>query len=232
MTARATAQLLHRSSASARVASAISTSICRATRNSASPDGVGPHGPRADQQHPPDARLERLDALADRRRRDIQACGPRRSFPRLPSSSAPPVERVPIALARLISIKNISWTKLIGASLRVSAVARSPPYFAGLLFSLSLIVAIGAQNAYVLRQGARRIHVKTCRYLRRLRCRADRRRCRGPGRGGPLRPIAADSGPHSRRGAAARVLRDSLHGARCGSSGRGRRVRTVTHAAG
>jgi L-lysine exporter family protein LysE/ArgO len=34
-------------------------------------------------------------------------------------------------------------------------------YFAGLLFSFSLIVAIGAQNAYVLRQGARRMHVKT-----------------------------------------------------------------------
>lgn len=34
-------------------------------------------------------------------------------------------------------------------------------YFAGLLFSFSLIVAIGAQNAYVLRQGARRRHVKT-----------------------------------------------------------------------
>jgi L-lysine exporter family protein LysE/ArgO len=32
-------------------------------------------------------------------------------------------------------------------------------YIAGLLFSLSLIVAIGAQNAYVLRQGARRAHV-------------------------------------------------------------------------
>jgi L-lysine exporter family protein LysE/ArgO len=30
---------------------------------------------------------------------------------------------------------------------------------AGLLFGLSLIVAIGAQNAYVLRQGARRCHV-------------------------------------------------------------------------
>jgi L-lysine exporter family protein LysE/ArgO len=34
-------------------------------------------------------------------------------------------------------------------------------YLAGLLFSFSLIVAIGAQNAYVLRQGARRRHVKT-----------------------------------------------------------------------
>jgi L-lysine exporter family protein LysE/ArgO len=34
-------------------------------------------------------------------------------------------------------------------------------YLAGLLFSFSLIVAIGAQNAYVLRQGARRVHVKT-----------------------------------------------------------------------
>jgi L-lysine exporter family protein LysE/ArgO len=34
-------------------------------------------------------------------------------------------------------------------------------YLAGLLFSFSLIVAIGAQKAYVLRQGARRRHVKT-----------------------------------------------------------------------
>jgi L-lysine exporter family protein LysE/ArgO len=34
-------------------------------------------------------------------------------------------------------------------------------YLAGLLFSFSLVIAIGAQNAYVLRQGARRIHVKT-----------------------------------------------------------------------
>lgn len=34
-------------------------------------------------------------------------------------------------------------------------------YVAGLLFSFSLIVAIGAQNAYVLRQGARRKHVGT-----------------------------------------------------------------------
>jgi L-lysine exporter family protein LysE/ArgO len=34
-------------------------------------------------------------------------------------------------------------------------------FMAGLLFSFSLIVAIGAQNAYVLRQGARRRHVKT-----------------------------------------------------------------------
>jgi L-lysine exporter family protein LysE/ArgO len=34
-------------------------------------------------------------------------------------------------------------------------------FFSGLLFSLSLIVAIGAQNAYVLRQGARRAHVGT-----------------------------------------------------------------------
>ncbi len=34
-------------------------------------------------------------------------------------------------------------------------------FFMGLLFSFSLIVAIGAQNAYVLRQGARRAHVKT-----------------------------------------------------------------------
>ena len=32
-------------------------------------------------------------------------------------------------------------------------------FITGLLFSLSLIVAIGAQNAYVLRQGARREHV-------------------------------------------------------------------------
>src|SRR6201996_908704 len=34
-------------------------------------------------------------------------------------------------------------------------------FLSGLLFSLSLIVAIGAQNAYVLRQGARRAHVGT-----------------------------------------------------------------------
>jgi L-lysine exporter family protein LysE/ArgO len=34
-------------------------------------------------------------------------------------------------------------------------------FVSGLLFSLSLIVAIGAQNAYVLRQGARREHVGT-----------------------------------------------------------------------
>ena len=34
-------------------------------------------------------------------------------------------------------------------------------FISGLLFSLSLIVAIGAQNAYVLRQGARREHVGT-----------------------------------------------------------------------
>jgi L-lysine exporter family protein LysE/ArgO len=34
-------------------------------------------------------------------------------------------------------------------------------YLAGLLFSFSLVIAIGAQNAYVLRQGARRKHVKT-----------------------------------------------------------------------
>jgi L-lysine exporter family protein LysE/ArgO len=34
-------------------------------------------------------------------------------------------------------------------------------FLSGLLFSLSLIVAIGAQNAYVLRQGALRSHVGT-----------------------------------------------------------------------
>jgi L-lysine exporter family protein LysE/ArgO len=34
-------------------------------------------------------------------------------------------------------------------------------YLAGLLFSFSLVIAIGAQNAFVLRQGARRVHVKT-----------------------------------------------------------------------
>ena len=34
-------------------------------------------------------------------------------------------------------------------------------FLSGLLFSLSLIVAIGAQNAYVLRQGALREHVGT-----------------------------------------------------------------------
>jgi L-lysine exporter family protein LysE/ArgO len=34
-------------------------------------------------------------------------------------------------------------------------------FLSGLLFSLSLIVAIGAQNAYVLRQGALRAHVGT-----------------------------------------------------------------------
>jgi L-lysine exporter family protein LysE/ArgO len=34
-------------------------------------------------------------------------------------------------------------------------------FVSGLLFSLSLIAAIGAQNAYVLRQGARREHVGT-----------------------------------------------------------------------
>jgi L-lysine exporter family protein LysE/ArgO len=34
-------------------------------------------------------------------------------------------------------------------------------FISGLLFSLSLIVAIGAQNSYVLRQGARREHVGT-----------------------------------------------------------------------
>jgi L-lysine exporter family protein LysE/ArgO len=34
-------------------------------------------------------------------------------------------------------------------------------FISGLLFSFSLIVAIGAQNAYVLRQGARREHVAT-----------------------------------------------------------------------
>jgi L-lysine exporter family protein LysE/ArgO len=34
-------------------------------------------------------------------------------------------------------------------------------FVSGLLFSLSLIVAIGAQNAYVLRQGARREHLGT-----------------------------------------------------------------------
>jgi len=35
------------------------------------------------------------------------------------------------------------------------------PFISGLLFSLSLIVAIGAQNAYVLQQGARREHLGT-----------------------------------------------------------------------
>ncbi|MFK7876775.1 MAG: LysE/ArgO family amino acid transporter [Paracoccaceae bacterium] len=34
-----------------------------------------------------------------------------------------------------------------------------PPFVAGYLLSLSLIVAIGAQNAFVLRQGLRRQHV-------------------------------------------------------------------------
>lgn len=34
-------------------------------------------------------------------------------------------------------------------------------FLSGLLFSLSLIVAIGAQNAYVLRQGALRTHIGT-----------------------------------------------------------------------
>ncbi len=34
-------------------------------------------------------------------------------------------------------------------------------FISGLLFSLSLIVAIGAQNAFVLRQGARREHIGT-----------------------------------------------------------------------
>jgi len=38
-------------------------------------------------------------------------------------------------------------------------------FLAGLLFSLSLIVAIGAQNAYVLRQGARRAHVGTVVFI-------------------------------------------------------------------
>ena|SRR5581483_2689518 len=36
-----------------------------------------------------------------------------------------------------------------------------PAFVSGLLFSFSLIVAIGAQNAYVLAQGARRVHVST-----------------------------------------------------------------------
>jgi L-lysine exporter family protein LysE/ArgO len=36
-----------------------------------------------------------------------------------------------------------------------------PAFFSGLLFCLSLIVAVGAQNAFVLRQGAMRCHVGT-----------------------------------------------------------------------
>jgi L-lysine exporter family protein LysE/ArgO len=35
----------------------------------------------------------------------------------------------------------------------------APAFISGLLFSLSLIVAVGPQNAYVLQQGARREHV-------------------------------------------------------------------------
>jgi L-lysine exporter family protein LysE/ArgO len=43
----------------------------------------------------------------------------------------------------------------------VGAVGPVPTLVSGFLFSLSLIVAIGAQNAFVLRQGAVRSHVGT-----------------------------------------------------------------------
>jgi L-lysine exporter family protein LysE/ArgO len=43
----------------------------------------------------------------------------------------------------------------------LSTVAAFPVFFHGLVLSLGLIVAVGAQNAFVLRQGLRREHVGT-----------------------------------------------------------------------
>jgi L-lysine exporter family protein LysE/ArgO len=56
-------------------------------------------------------------------------------------------------------MRNISLTR---ATSRSYGQQVDPTTFvSGFLFSLSLIVAVGAQNAYVLRQGARREHVGT-----------------------------------------------------------------------
>ena len=48
---------------------------------------------------------------------------------------------------------------MLGERLRSAPMGVVPAFVSGLLFGLSLIVAIGAQNAFVLRQGAIRSHV-------------------------------------------------------------------------
>ena len=56
----------------------------------------------------------------------------------------------------MVSCRNIRWPS---PAWRPSVGACSTPPLAGLLTGLSLIVAIGAQNAFVLRQGLAREHV-------------------------------------------------------------------------
>ena len=65
-------------------------------------------------------------------------------------------------LAILPCVNIFNWA-MHRAALRSS---RAPPFLAGFVAGLSLIVAIGAQNAFVLRQGlgtARRLVVRSAR---------------------------------------------------------------------
>jgi L-lysine exporter family protein LysE/ArgO len=58
-------------------------------------------------------------------------------------------------------VRNLSCTDVVRSPYRRSVLASAvlPTYLAGLGSGASLIVAIGAQNAFVLRQGLRREHV-------------------------------------------------------------------------
>ena len=122
-----------------------------------------------------DLGLERPDPLADRRGRHVQVPG--RGLERAVVGDRDQRGQLgghEVHEAMLMVRQNLSL--VFSTRRRPSVAGCSTPCVAGLLTGLSLIVAIGAQNAYVLRQGLAREHVGiVVADLRALRRRADRR---------------------------------------------------------
>ena len=120
----------------------------------------GDDRPGAPHEHAARRVLQRADALADGGRRHVQRPGRRveralgdhgGQVPRAGGSPRSPVGPSSVLLTQL---RNMNWS----SGVALPSVGMLAP-LAGLGFGLSLIVAIGAQNAFVLRQGLRREHV-------------------------------------------------------------------------
>ena len=101
--------------------------------------------------------LQRLDPLADRGRRDAQPPG-RRVETALVDHGHERVELRGVELhdEAMLMVHEESLAGLLRPHL---PTVEDMPLLAGFATALSLIVAIGAQNAFVLRQGLRREHV-------------------------------------------------------------------------
>jgi len=119
------------------------------------PDWLGPH-----QQHPSGGVLERLEPLADRRRREVQGPGRSLECPGVDGrAQRTQLTEVQVHAATLMLLKDpsLGFTPLSGQGRRMSSALLAA--VSGLALGLALIVAIGAQNAFVLRQGLRGEHV-------------------------------------------------------------------------